>query len=81
MNILIALIILTTTPEDLYVTKSPDGGTIYITCEYMERYVINEVYRAYREGDKLIVVCRDGSNHIFNWVNVIRINNYESITE
>ncbi len=71
MNILIALLILTAAPEDLYVTKSPAGGVIYITCEYMERQTIRGVYRVYRDGDALVVVKRDGNKVTFVWGNII----------
>ena len=71
MNLLIALLILTATPEDLYVTGSIDGGTIYVVCEYMERQTIRNVYRVYRDGDALIVIKRDGSKMTFVWSNII----------
>jgi len=80
MNILIALWLLTAVPEDLYVTKSADGGTIYITCEYMERQTIHFVYRVYRDGDKLVVVKRDGSCVTFVWSNIISMGEVNDTT-
>jgi len=80
MNILIALWLLTAVPEDLYVTSSIDGGTIYVTCEYMERSVVHQVYQVYRDGDKLVVVKRDGSCVTFVWGNIISMGEADDTT-
>ena len=66
--------ILTAAPEDLFVSVGkPEGSTIYVVCEYMERQTMPGVYRVYRDVDKLVVVTRDSGNVVFNWSNVISI--------